>query len=162
MGVVLWVLGQTGIYPLGATFAVTFVTWVFLMDFVPYVGPVLGAIPPVALALVTSLTAAIWVVVAFVVIHETVRRLVPKAMGDAAGVQPLVVIFGLLIGAQLAGVIGVVLAIPMVVIAKEAAVVLADQAVARRAALSEATTMASATAVTPSGTIEPRESSGET
>jgi predicted PurR-regulated permease PerM len=162
MGVVLWVLGQTGIYPLGATFAVTFVTWVFLMDFVPYVGPVLGAIPPVALALVTSLTAAIWVVVAFVVIHETVRRLVPKAMGDAAGVQPLVVIFGLLIGAQLAGVIGVVLAIPMVVIAKEAAVVLADQAVARRAALPEATTMASATAVAPSGTIEPRESSGET
>ncbi len=162
MGVVLWVLGQTGTYPLGATFAVTFVTWVFLMDFVPYVGPVLGAIPPVALALVTSLTAAIWVVVAFVVIHETVRRLVPKAMGDAAGVQPLVVIFGLLIGAQLAGVIGVVLAIPMVVIAKEAAVVLADQAVARRAALSEATTMASATAVTPTGTIEPRESSGET
>ena len=73
-------------------------------------------------------------IVAFVVvIHETVRRLVPKAMADAAGVQPLVVIFGLLIGAQLAGVVGVVLAIPMVVIVKEAAASLADYAVARRA-----------------------------
>jgi len=134
VGVVLWLLGVTGIFPLGSTFAVTFMTLVFLMDFVPYVGPILGAIPPVTLALLTSLTAATCVVVAFIVIHETVRRAVPKAMSDAAGVQPLVVIFGLLIGAQLAGVVGVVLAIPLVVIAKEAASVLADQAVARRAA----------------------------
>ena len=133
-GLVLWLLGVTGIFPLGATFAVTFMTLVFLMDFVPYVGPILGAIPPVGLALLTSVTAAICVLVAFVVIHETVRHVVPKAMADAAGVQPLVVIFGLLIGAQLAGVVGVVLAIPLVVIAKEAASVLADQAEARRAA----------------------------
>ena len=138
VGLVLWLLGVTGIFPLGATFAVTFMTLVFLFDFVPYVGPILGAIPPVALALLTSLTAAVCVVVAFVVIHETVRRLVPKAMSDAAGVQPLVVIFGLLIGAQLAGVVGVVLAIPLVVIAKEAAAVLADYAVARRAVAGEA------------------------
>ena len=110
----------------------TFITWVFLMDFVPYVGPILGVVPPLALALVTSLTAAVCVVVTFVVVHETVRRVVPKAMADAAGVQPLVVIFGLLIGAQLAGVVGVVLAIPLVVIAKEAATVFADFAVARR------------------------------
>jgi predicted PurR-regulated permease PerM len=80
------------------------------------------------------------VIVAFVVIHETVRHMVPKAMADAAGVQSLVVIFGLLIGAQLAGVVGVVLAIPMVVIAKEAATTLADYAVARRVVEGEAPT----------------------
>jgi predicted PurR-regulated permease PerM len=140
VGLVLWLLGVTGVFPLGATFAVTFMTLVFLFDFVPYLGPVLGAIPPVGLALLTSVTAAVCVVVAFVVIHETVRRVVPKAMSDAAGVQPLVVIFGLLIGAQLAGVVGVVLAIPMVVIAKEAAVVLADYSAARRAVAGEAPT----------------------
>ena len=152
-GIVLWLLGETGVYPLGATFAVTFVTWVFIMDFVPYVGPVLGAIPPVALALVTSLTAAVCVVVAFVVIHEVVRLLVPKAMGDAAGVQPLVVIFGLLIGAQLAGVVGVVLAIPMVVIAKEAATELADYSVARRAANAGGTAAAVEPPETPTGIV---------
>jgi len=134
VGFMLWMLGITGIFPLGSTFAVTFMTWVFLTDFIPYIGPILGAIPPVGLALLQSVTAAIWVLVAFIVIHETVRRLVPKAMADAAGVQPLVVIFGLLIGAQLAGVVGVMLAIPMVVIAKEAASVAADQAASRREA----------------------------
>jgi len=160
VGLVLWLLGATGIFPLGATFAVTFMTLVFLMDFIPYVGPILGAIPPVGLALLTSLTAAVCVIVAFVVIHETVRHLVPKAMADAAGVQPLVVIFGLLIGAQLAGVVGVVLAIPLVVIAKEAAAVLADYAVARRAAEGEAPTHVPEVAppeppVTPDGVSRP-------
>jgi len=138
IGFVLWLLGITGIFPLGATFAVTFMTLVFLLDFIPYLGPVLGAIPPIVLALLTSVTAAVCVLVAFVVLHETVRRVVPKAMADAAGVQPLVVIFGLLIGAQLAGVMGVVLAIPMVVIVKEGAAVAADHAVARREAAAAA------------------------
>jgi predicted PurR-regulated permease PerM len=132
VGFVLWVLGITGVFPEGSTFAVTFMTWVFLTDFIPYIGPILGAIPPIGLALLQSVTAAVCVLIAFIVIHETVRRLVPKAMADAAGVQPLVVIFGLLIGAQLAGVVGVVLAIPMVVIAKEAVSVAADHAAARR------------------------------
>jgi predicted PurR-regulated permease PerM len=138
IGFVLWLLGVTGIFPLGATFAVTFMTLVFLLDFIPYLGPILGAIPPIALALLTSVTAAICVLITFVVLHETVRRIVPKAMADAAGVQPLVVIFGLLIGAQLAGVMGVVLAIPMVVIVKEAFSVAADHAVARREAAAAA------------------------
>jgi predicted PurR-regulated permease PerM len=139
VGLVLYLFGIFGLFPLGATFAVTFMTWIFLMDFVPYVGPILGAIPPVALALLTSLTAAICVVITFVVVHETVRRVLPKAMADAAGVQPLVVIFGLLIGAQLDGVTGVVLAIPLVVIAKEAVSTFADYTVARRLAVAETT-----------------------
>jgi predicted PurR-regulated permease PerM len=138
IGFVLWLLGVTGIFPLGATFAVTFMTLVFLLDFIPYLGPVLGAIPPISLALLTSVTAAVCVLVTFIVLHETVRRVVPKAMADAAGVQPLVVIFGLLIGAQLAGVMGVILAIPMVVIVKEGAAVAADHAVARREAAAAA------------------------
>lgn len=150
VGLVLWVLGATGVFPAGQTFAVTFMTWVFLMDFVPYVGPILGIVPPLALALVTSLTAAICVIVTFVVVHETVRRLVPKAMADAAGVQPLVVIFGLLIGAQLAGVVGVVLAIPLVVIAKEAATVFADVQAARRSGAGGAPG-----AIAPEGSADP-------
>lgn len=44
-GIVLWVYGVTGLFPLGATFAVAFTAWVFVMEFVPYVGPILGAGP---------------------------------------------------------------------------------------------------------------------
>jgi predicted PurR-regulated permease PerM len=120
-GIVLWVYGVTGLFPLGATFAVAFTAWVFVMEFVPYVGPILGAVPPTLLALFTSPVAALWVVVAFIAIHQLEGHVVvPKIMGTAVGVHPLVVIFGLLVGEQLAGIVGVLIAIPMVVIVKEA------------------------------------------
>ncbi len=120
-GVVLWIYGVTGLFPLGATFAVAFTAWVFVMEFVPYLGPILGAVPPVLLALFTSPLAALWVVIAFVAIHQLEGHIVvPKLMGSAVGVHPLVVIFGLLIGEHLAGVVGVLIAIPVVVIVKEA------------------------------------------
>lgn len=119
-GAALWIYGVTGLFPLGATFAVAFAAWVFLTEFIPYVGPILGAVPPVLLALFTSPVTALWVVVAFVAIHQLEGHVVvPKIMGNAVGVHPLVVIFGLLIGEALAGLVGVLLAIPMVVIVKE-------------------------------------------
>ena len=120
-GVVLWCFGVTGVFPLGATFAVAFAAWVFLMEFIPYVGPVLGAVPPALLALFTSPLTALWVVIAFVAIHQLEGHIVvPQIMGSAVGVHPLVVIFGLLIGGELAGIIGILLALPVVVIVKEA------------------------------------------
>ena len=127
-GVVLWIYGVAGIFPLGATFAVAFAAWVFLMEFVPYLGPILGAVPPVLLALFTSPIAALWVVVAFVAIHQLEGHVVvPKIMGNAVGVHPLVVIFGLLIGEQVAGIVGVLIAIPVVVVVKESVIFVSDQ-----------------------------------
>ncbi len=119
-GVVLWCFGVTGIFEYGATFAVAFAAWVFLMEFVPYVGPILGAVPPTLLALLESPLTALWVVIAFLAIHQLEGHVVvPKIMGGAVGVHPLVVIFGLLIGEELAGLVGILLAIPVVVIVKE-------------------------------------------
>lgn len=131
-GLAVWLLGVVGIFPMGATFAVAFSAWVFFMEFVPYVGPILGAVPPVALALITSPAAAIWVIGAFIVIHQLEGHIVvPKIMGDAVGVHPLVVIFGLLIGEQIAGFVGMLIAIPGVVVVKEAATFAADHLLAR-------------------------------
>ncbi|MBJ7454508.1 MAG: AI-2E family transporter [Thermoleophilia bacterium] len=122
-GIVLWIFGVTGLFPLGATFAVAFTAWVFVMEFIPYVGPILGAVPPVLLALFTSPLAALWVVVAFLAIHQLEGHIVvPKVMSSAVGVHPLVVIFGLLIGEHLAGIVGVLIAIPVVVVVKEAVI----------------------------------------
>ena len=119
-GLAMWILGVVGIFPPGETFAVIFGVWVFFAEFIPYVGPILGALPPVLLALVTSPIALISVVIAFIVIQQLEGHVVvPNVMGSAVGVHPLVVIFGLLIGDALAGVPGVLLSIPMVVIVKE-------------------------------------------
>jgi predicted PurR-regulated permease PerM len=127
-GVVLWFYGVTGVFAQGATYAVAFAAWVFLMEFVPYVGPVLGAVPPTLIALFTSPATALWVVIAFVAIHQFEGHIVvPKIMGGAVGVHPLVVIFGLLIGEQLYGLVGILLAIPLLVILKETVVYASDR-----------------------------------
>jgi predicted PurR-regulated permease PerM len=134
-GVVLWIYGVTGVFSYGATFAVAFAAWVFVMEFVPYVGPILGAVPPTLLALLTSPITALWVVLAFIGIHQLEGHVVvPKLMGGAVGVHPLVVIFGLLIGEELAGLVGILLAIPVVVIVKETVVFVLERMSGRRAA----------------------------
>ena len=127
-GVVLWILGVTGVFPQGATYAVLFAAWIFFMEFIPYIGPILGAIPPVLLALFISPWTALWVLIAFIAIHQfEVHVVVPQVMGDAVGVHPLVVIFGVLIGEELYGFIGIILAVPVVVILKETAVYLSER-----------------------------------
>jgi predicted PurR-regulated permease PerM len=126
-GAAMWVLGAVGIFPSGETFAVVFGAWVFVVEFIPYVGPILGALPPVLMAIVTSPVAVIAVVIAFIVIQQLEGHVVvPNIMGSAVGVHPLVVIFALLIGDQIAGVGGVLLAIPTVVIVKELVIFAAD------------------------------------
>ena len=127
-GLILWIYGVTGVFELGATYAVAFAAWVFVMEFVPYVGPILGAVPPVLLALLQSPLTALWVLIAFVGIHQLEGHVVvPKVFGGALGVHPLVVIFGVLIGGELYGVAGVLLAIPTVVILKELAIFLSGR-----------------------------------
>ena len=127
-GVVLWIFGVTGIFPQGATYAVLFAAWIFLMEFIPYIGPILGAVPPVLLALFISPWTALWVLIAFIAIHQFEGHVVvPQVMGDAVGVHPLVVIFGVLIGEELYGFIGIILAVPVVVILKETAVYLSER-----------------------------------
>ncbi len=122
-GLVLWIFGVTGIFPQGATYAALFAAWVFLMEFVPYVGPILGAVPPLLLALSTSPVTALWVLIAFIAIQQIEGHVVvPQVMGDAVGVHPLVVIFGVLIGGEVYGVLGVIIAVPVVVLLKEAVV----------------------------------------
>jgi len=126
-GSLLWIYGVTGVFPLGADYAAAFAAWVFVMEFVPYVGPLLGAIPPLLLALLTSPITAVWVAIGFLAIHQFEGHVVvPNIMGNAVGVHPLVVIFGLLVGEQLYGLAGILLAVPMVVILKEAVLYAAD------------------------------------
>ncbi len=127
-GVLLWVFGVTGIFPQGATYAVLFAAWVFMMEFIPYIGPILGGVPPVLLALFFSPWTALWVLIAFIAIHQFEGHVVvPQVMSDAVGVHPLVVIFGVLIGEELYGVVGIILAVPVVVILKETAVYLSER-----------------------------------
>ena len=113
-GVALWLLGTIGWLPEGfETYAILFGAWVAVAELIPYLGPWLGAIPPVLYGLVVDPVSALWVVLLFLAIHQIEGHIViPKVMGNALRLHPLLVIFGLLAGGEIYGLPGVFVALP--------------------------------------------------
>jgi predicted PurR-regulated permease PerM len=85
-----------------------------VFEAVPVVGPILGAVLPVLLALSVDPSKVIWVVVATILIQQAEGHfLVPRVMDKAVGVSPIVTILGILAFSTLIGLPGAVLAIPL-------------------------------------------------
>jgi predicted PurR-regulated permease PerM len=116
----LYVMGVTGIWDAGERYAVLFGLFVALTEFAPSIGPVIGSIPPIIVAMFDGIGPAIAVAVFFLLLHQIEGHIViPKLMGAAIAVHPLLVIFGILAGAQLLGIGGVLLALPLLAVGRE-------------------------------------------
>ena len=88
-----------------------------LLEAVPVFGPVLGAVPPLLIALSLDPSAMIWVVVSAVVIQQAENYLlVPRIMDRSVGVNPVVTLLAIAGFGALEGLAGAVLAIPMAAI----------------------------------------------
>jgi predicted PurR-regulated permease PerM len=112
-GVGLWLIGTLGWAEGQDDYALLFGSWVAAAELIPYLGPWLGAIPPIIYALVVDPLSAVWVALLFLGIHQIEGHVVvPKVMGTALRLHPLLVIFGLLAGGQIYGLPGVFLALP--------------------------------------------------
>ena len=119
-GVGLWVLGTLGLAEGMDQYALLFGAWVALMELIPYLGPWLGAIPPVIYALVVDPVSAIWVTLLFLGIHQIEGHIVvPNVMGSALRLHPLLVIFGLLAGGEIYGLLGILVALPLLAVLRE-------------------------------------------
>ena len=124
-GVALWIFGALGIFPDGRTYAPAFGVFFGLMELVPYVGPVLGALPPILVALVQDPLTAVWVALLFVALQQLEGHVVaPNVFGHALRLNPLLVIFALLLGGEVYGFIGALIALPLAAIVRETVVYL--------------------------------------
>jgi predicted PurR-regulated permease PerM len=116
-GIGMWVLGTVGLVEGADKYAVLFGAWVAVMELIPYLGPWLGAIPPVIYALVVQPISALWVALLFLGIHQIEGHIVvPNVMGSALRLHPLLVIFGLLAGGELYGLPGILVALPLLAV----------------------------------------------
>ncbi|MBU0597900.1 AI-2E family transporter [Patescibacteria group bacterium] len=117
---IIGVLAYIGLIIIGLPYALVLGIWAGLTEFIPYLGPFLGAIPAVFIAITTgSFLKALFVVIWYVVIQQLENNLiVPKVMEKTVGLNPLVVIIVMLMGAKLAGVAGIILAVPLALIIK--------------------------------------------
>ena len=106
-----------GLYLLGIPYALFIGFIAGLFDIIPYFGPVLGFLPAAALALAKSPLTVFWVLVLFVAANQIENAIIsPKLIGDRVGLHPLVVIFAVFVGADLMGILGMLLAIPVAAI----------------------------------------------
>jgi predicted PurR-regulated permease PerM len=131
--IALWIFGVLGIFPDGQRYALFFGAFFGLMELIPYIGPVLGAIPPILVALFNDPLSAIWVALLFLALQQLEGHVVaPQVFGHSLRINPLLIIFTLLFGAELYGVIGAFVALPVAAILRETVVYLRRHVVLER------------------------------
>jgi len=119
-GVSLYVFGVLGIFPLGKDYALAFGIFFGLMELVPFIGPFLGALPPVLVALFQDPLTALWVALLFLALQQLEGHVVaPQIFSHTLRINPLLVIFALLVGGEIYGFVGALIALPVAAIARE-------------------------------------------
>ncbi|HEY7952859.1 MAG TPA: AI-2E family transporter [Solirubrobacteraceae bacterium] len=124
-GLALYLFGVLGIFPAGKKYAVAFAVFYGVMELIPYIGPILGALPAIIVALISDPISALWVLLLFIGLQQLEGHVVaPQIFSHTLRTNPLLVIFALLLGLQLYGVIGALVALPILSILRETAVYL--------------------------------------
>ncbi len=115
LGFLIFLLVYVGLILLGVKYALILAIIAGLLEFIPYLGPMIAGFLAIMLTLFHSPVLALLVLVLYMVIQAIENHiLVPKVMQKTVGLNPVISIFALLIGAKLGGVIGLILAIPVV------------------------------------------------
>lgn len=107
-------LTYIGLVILGIDYAVPLALIAAFTELLPYVGPFIGAGFALIVALAMSPISALWVALLYLGIQQFENHiLVPQVMKRTVGLSPVVIIFALLVGAKLLGMLGVLIAVPV-------------------------------------------------
>jgi predicted PurR-regulated permease PerM len=113
--IVLWVVGMPGAFVMGVVMVV--------LNMIPTFGPILAAIPGVLAALVNGTTrfemsnlafAVLVAVIYLVVVQLQANLIAPRVMGTAVRLPPAVIMLGLIAGFAVGGLLGSLLAVPVI------------------------------------------------
>jgi predicted PurR-regulated permease PerM len=113
-GIGMWLLGVLDLVPGADEYALLFGIWTAVMEVIPYIGPWLSAVPALMYAVIVDPISVLWVAALFIFIYQVEGHIVvPNVMANALRLNPLLVIFGLLAGAELYGIAGVLVTLPV-------------------------------------------------
>jgi predicted PurR-regulated permease PerM len=103
-----------GLRLLGIPFALPLSILVGLLEIVPYIGPIIAAIPAVAIGFgISPVLGLATTALAFLVQQLESYVFTPKIMQKSAGVNPIVTLLSLAIGFRLAGIVGLIISVPI-------------------------------------------------
>ncbi|PWB38499.1 MAG: hypothetical protein C3F02_04050 [Parcubacteria group bacterium] len=116
LSVIIFVMSYAALSLLGIKYALVLALLAGLFEIVPFLGPIISAVPAIFFGLAESWNMAMIVAVVYVVIQQLENQLiVPRVMGKATGLNPLLVLLVLLAGARVFGIVGALLAVPLTI-----------------------------------------------
>jgi len=100
---------------IGVPFALLIGIFSGLVSFIPYLGATISVVIPMLLALISDPFTVVWVILAFIIIQQIEGNILqPIVMSRAVDLHPALVVFAILIMGTLFGLVGVLLAVPLV------------------------------------------------
>jgi predicted PurR-regulated permease PerM len=122
LSLIVGLLVFVGLSLLGVKYILVLAVIAGLLEIVPIVGPIFAGALAVSIALTESLPLAIYTLILFLVIQQLENNvLVPLVMRRRTGVHPVMIMVSILAGAQIAGLVGILLAVPAAVFVQEMA-----------------------------------------
>jgi predicted PurR-regulated permease PerM len=100
--------------PIFGQYAVLLAVIAGLLELVPIIGPIISAVPAVLLAATVGVVAVVAALLLYFLVQQIENNfLVPKIQGDAVQLHPAAVVFAIIVGGSLAGLLGAILALPV-------------------------------------------------
>lgn len=117
LSLIVGVLVYIGLVVLGIEFALSLAIIAALLEIVPVIGPIIAAVPAVLIAFTISPLLALLVAGLYLAVQQIEGHvIVPQVMKRAVGLNPLLVIFAVIVGGRLLGIGGALLAVPIAVV----------------------------------------------
>ncbi len=111
------ILTGVGLTIIGVPSALTLALLAGLLEFIPFIGPILSAVPAVLLALASSPTSALWVALLFLIIQQLEGNLIePLVQQRAVELPPALLLFAIVAATLVFGTIGILLGAPLLVV----------------------------------------------
>lgn len=116
---IVGILATIGYLIIGLPYAAIMGLFAGIFEIVPYLGPVLGAIPAAMVAILHSPTKLVATIIVVTLVQQLESNIfTPKIMGDHVGLHPVYIILGLWVAGSLFGIIGMFFAVPTILISR--------------------------------------------
>jgi predicted PurR-regulated permease PerM len=116
--VIIFALDYIILLSLGVPYALILALFAGLFELIPYLGPIISAIPAVALGFLVSPLTGILVLAFYIAVQQAENHIItPMVMKKAVGLNPIAVILALLIGVKIGGIFGAILSVPVAAMA---------------------------------------------
>jgi len=120
VGLIIGLISSIGLSIIGIDFAFLIGFTAGIANVIPYVGPIIGCIPAIIVGLLSpNPMMALWAVLLLLAVQQLDGAVIsPKIVGDSMGLHPIFVIMAITIGGTIAGILGMLLSVPIAGIIK--------------------------------------------